>query len=108
MTSLRLGVNIPNFGPTTSPSLLRQWGAFAEDNGFALAMMSDHVAPTPDVTSLYPAPFYDPFIALAWMAEITQHLDIGTGGNPAVVFQSHLRKFSLLASLGCLKPQNLS
>jgi probable F420-dependent oxidoreductase len=73
-----LGVNIPNFGPTTSPSLLRQWGAFAEDNGFALAMMSDHVAPTPDVTSLYPAPFYDPFIALAWMAEITQHLDIGT------------------------------
>ena len=59
-TVTRLGVNVPNFGPTASPDNLLAWARFAEDAGFAIAMMSDHVAPTPDVAALYPDPFYDP------------------------------------------------
>lgn len=75
---IRLGVNIPNFGPTATPRNLRDWVRFAEDDGFDLAMMSDHVAPTPDVVATYPPPFYDPFIALSWLAGFTERLELGT------------------------------
>ena len=75
---IRLGLNIPNFGPTASPGNLRDWAAFAEDSGFALAMMSDHVAPTPDVAATYPPPFYDPFTTLAWLGGLTKRVELGT------------------------------
>ena len=75
---IRLGLNVPNFGPTATPDVLRGWIRFAEDNGFALAMMSDHVAPTPDVTATYPPPFYDPFATLSWLAGLTDRLELGT------------------------------
>ena len=64
----KLGLNVPNFGPTASPGEMRDWVLFAQDSGFALAMVSDHVAVTPDVAELYPPPFYDPFTTLAWLA----------------------------------------
>jgi alkanesulfonate monooxygenase SsuD/methylene tetrahydromethanopterin reductase-like flavin-dependent oxidoreductase (luciferase family) len=41
-------------------------------------MVSDHVAITPDVAEQYPAPFYDPFTTLAWLAGITNKLWLGT------------------------------
>ena len=73
-----LGVNIPNFGPTATPSEMLRWAQFAEENGFAAAMMSDHVAPTPDVIAQYPAPFYDAFTALSWLGGLTDRLELGT------------------------------
>lgn len=75
---MRLGVNIPNFGPETDPVSLAAWARFAEDAGFGLAMVSDHVAVTPDVAELYPAPFYDPFTTLAWLAGLTERIELGT------------------------------
>ncbi len=75
---IRLGVNIPNFGPGTTPESLRGWVEFAEDAGFSMAVLSDHVAPTPEVTALYPDPFYDPFAALAWLAGFTTRVVLGT------------------------------
>ena len=39
---MKLGLNIPNFGPTATPAILRGWVRFAEDHGYALAMLSDH------------------------------------------------------------------
>jgi probable F420-dependent oxidoreductase len=75
---IRLGVNVPNFGPGTTPASLRSWVTLAEEAGFSLAMMSDHVAPTPDVTAIYPPPFYDPFTTLAWLATSTTRLSLGT------------------------------
>lgn len=50
----RLGVNVPNFGPTATPENLLGWIRFAEQHGFALGVMSDHIAPTPDVSAQYP------------------------------------------------------
>jgi probable F420-dependent oxidoreductase len=76
--SVQLGVNVRNFGPTATPGNLLRWVRFAEESGFALAMMSDHVAPTPDVAELYPPPFYDPFATLAWLAGATDRLLLGT------------------------------
>jgi probable F420-dependent oxidoreductase len=75
---IRLGLNVPNFGPGTTPETLRHWVEFAEETGLAVAMMSDHVAPTPDVTATYPAPFYDPFVTLSWLASFTTRVSLGT------------------------------
>jgi probable F420-dependent oxidoreductase len=75
---VRLGLNVRNFGPTATPANLLRWVRFAEDAGFDLAMMSDHVAPTPDVAEIYPPPFYDPFTTLAWLGAATERLLLGT------------------------------
>jgi probable F420-dependent oxidoreductase len=75
---VRLGVNVPNFGPGTDPGALERWTRTVEDLGFDLLMVSDHVAVTPDVAQRYPAPFYDPFTTLAWLAGRTQRMLLGT------------------------------
>jgi alkanesulfonate monooxygenase SsuD/methylene tetrahydromethanopterin reductase-like flavin-dependent oxidoreductase (luciferase family) len=41
-------------------------------------MVSDHVAVTPDVAEQYPAPFYEPFTTLAWLAGLTRGIRLGT------------------------------
>ncbi|GAA2755119.1 TIGR03619 family F420-dependent LLM class oxidoreductase [Actinopolymorpha rutila] len=75
---MKLGVNVINFGAGTSPDALLGWARFAERSGFSLAMISDHAAVTQDVADLYPEPFYEPFTAMAWLAGVTEHLELGT------------------------------
>ncbi|MFI7135225.1 LLM class flavin-dependent oxidoreductase [Nonomuraea sp. NPDC050153] len=75
---MRIGVNVPNFGPGTNPDVLRRWAQTVEGLGFDLLMVSDHVAITPDVAAKYPAPFYDPFTTLAWLAGATTRIGLGT------------------------------
>jgi alkanesulfonate monooxygenase SsuD/methylene tetrahydromethanopterin reductase-like flavin-dependent oxidoreductase (luciferase family) len=75
---VRLGVNVPNFGPGTEPGVLRCWAQTVEGLGFDLLMISDHIAVTPDVAEQYPAPFYEPFTTLAWLAGITGRVRLGT------------------------------
>ncbi len=75
---MRIGVNVPNFGPGTDPDVLRSWAQTVEGLGFDLLMVSDHIAVTPDVASQYPAPFYEPFTVLAWLAGITSRVRLGT------------------------------
>jgi len=75
---VRIGVNVPNFGPGTDPGLLRDWARTVEGLGYDLLMVSDHVAITPDVAEQYPAPFYEPFTTLAWLAGITERVRLGT------------------------------
>lgn len=75
---MQIGVNVPNFGPGTSPDVLRSWALTVEGLGFDLLMVSDHVAVTPDVASQYPAPFYEPFTALSWLAGVTSRIRLGT------------------------------
>jgi alkanesulfonate monooxygenase SsuD/methylene tetrahydromethanopterin reductase-like flavin-dependent oxidoreductase (luciferase family) len=71
-------VNVPNFGPGTSPDILRRWALTVEGLGFDLLMVSDHIAVTPDVAEQYPAPFYEPFTTLAWLAGFTRRVRLGT------------------------------
>jgi alkanesulfonate monooxygenase SsuD/methylene tetrahydromethanopterin reductase-like flavin-dependent oxidoreductase (luciferase family) len=75
---VRLGVNVPNFGPGTNPDVLRSWALTVEGLGFDLLMMSDHIAVTPDVAQEYPAPFYEPFTTLSWLAGFTRRIRLGT------------------------------
>jgi alkanesulfonate monooxygenase SsuD/methylene tetrahydromethanopterin reductase-like flavin-dependent oxidoreductase (luciferase family) len=73
-----LGVNVPNFGPGTGPAVLRDWARTVEGLGFDLLMVSDHVSVTPDVAEQYPAPFYEPFTTLSWLAGVTERVTLGT------------------------------
>ena len=75
---MRLGVNVPNFGPGTNPDVLRRWALTVEGLGFDLLMVSDHIAVTPDVAEQYPAPFYEPFTTLSWLAGFTRRVRLGT------------------------------
>lgn len=75
---MKFGVNMLNFGPHATPSDLLGWARFAEETGFHSAMISDHIAVTPDVAQPYPAPFYDPFATLAWVAGQTERIELGT------------------------------
>jgi len=73
-----MGVNVPNFGPGTEPGVLRRWALTVEGLGFDLLMVSDHIAVTADVAEQYPAPFYEPFTTLAWLAGLTGRIRLGT------------------------------
>ncbi|WNI24307.1 LLM class flavin-dependent oxidoreductase [Streptomyces sp. ITFR-16] len=75
---MKIGVNVPNFGPGTDPGVLRDWAQTVEGLGFDLLMLSDHVAITPDVAERYPAPFYEPFTTLSWLAGLTTRVRLGT------------------------------
>ncbi|MEH0819679.1 MULTISPECIES: LLM class flavin-dependent oxidoreductase [unclassified Micromonospora] len=75
---MQIGVNVPNFGPGTDPDVLRQWAQTVEGLGFDLLMVSDHIALTPDVAAQYPAPFYEPFTTLSWLAGVTRRVRLGT------------------------------
>lgn len=69
---------MPNFGPETNPARLRDWARVIEGLGYDLLMVSDHVVITPDVAEQYPAPFYEPFTTLSWLAGITERVRLGT------------------------------
>jgi alkanesulfonate monooxygenase SsuD/methylene tetrahydromethanopterin reductase-like flavin-dependent oxidoreductase (luciferase family) len=75
---VQIGVSVPNFGPGTEPGVLRRWAQTVEGLGFDLLMISDHIVVTPDVAEQYPAPFYEPFTTLAWLAGITGRIRLGT------------------------------
>jgi alkanesulfonate monooxygenase SsuD/methylene tetrahydromethanopterin reductase-like flavin-dependent oxidoreductase (luciferase family) len=75
---MRIGVNVPNFGPGTDPETLSRWAQVVEGLGFDHLLLSDHVAVTSDVAKQYPPPFYEPFTALAYLAGRTSTLTLGT------------------------------
>ncbi|WP_055490805.1 LLM class flavin-dependent oxidoreductase [Streptomyces sp. TP-A0356] len=75
---MELGVNVPNFGPGTDPDVLLRWAQTVEGLGFDLLMVSDHVAVTADVAAQYPAPFYEPFTTLSYLAGVTRRVRLGT------------------------------
>ena len=75
---MKVGVNLLNFGPAASPEALLRWTRVVEALGYHFVMISDHVAVTPDVMGRYPAPLYDPFVSLAWLAGKVRRLELGT------------------------------
>jgi probable F420-dependent oxidoreductase len=75
---MKFGVNLINFGPGARPDSLTQWALLTETLGYHFLMTSDHLAITPDVQERYPAPFYEPFTTLGWLAGVTRRIEIGT------------------------------
>src|SRR5690349_23759786 len=68
---MKAGLNLLNFASWANPRALQKLAENEEQLGYHFLMISDHVAVTPDVAARYPAPFYDPFITLAWLSGIT-------------------------------------
>jgi probable F420-dependent oxidoreductase len=75
---MKFGVNLINFGPSATPNSLSRWALLTETLGFHFLMTSDHIAITPDVQARYPAPLYEPFTTLGWLAGVTQRIEIGS------------------------------
>ncbi|WP_327173953.1 TIGR03619 family F420-dependent LLM class oxidoreductase [Streptomyces sp. NBC_01335] len=75
---MKIGVNLPNYGPEASPDHLVEWARRIESAGYHYVMLSDHVAITPEVQNLFPAPFYDPLTTLAYLAAATDRIGLGT------------------------------
>lgn len=75
---MKLGVNLVNFGPGARPETFLRWARGAEEIGYHFVAISDHVAVTPDVAEQYPAPFYEPFTTLAWLAGETERVGLAT------------------------------
>ena len=75
---MKFGVNILNFGSGTNPKSILARTQTAEAMGFHTALISDHIAITPDVRPRYPEPFYDTFATLSWLAGQTSTIALGT------------------------------
>jgi probable F420-dependent oxidoreductase len=75
---LKVGLKLHHSGAGASPDEMRRWAHFAESLGIHLLMTADHVALTPDVLKQYPAPYYEAFTNLAWLAAQTQRIELGT------------------------------
>ncbi len=75
---MKVGINLLNFGPGAHPENFSEWARTSESLGYHFVGVSDHVALTKDVSSQYPAPFYDPFTLLAWLSGITTRLELAT------------------------------
>ena len=75
---MKVGVNLINFGPAARPEVLAGWVEMTERLGYHSLLTSDHLAVTPDVTAMYPAPFYEPTATLGWLAAATPRVQIGT------------------------------
>lgn len=77
--TVKFGINLPNFGPGMDPDILLGWARTAEDAGYDLLLVSDHLALTPDAAARSPEPFYEAFTSLAWLAGQTRRIELGTG-----------------------------
>jgi probable F420-dependent oxidoreductase len=75
---MKFGINLLNFGPMASADALARWAMLTEALGYHFLLTSDHVALTSDVQARYPAPFYEPFTTLGWLAGLTRGIEIGS------------------------------
>src|SRR5262249_58956642 len=75
---VQVGVTAPICGPGPERGVRRRGAQTVEALGFDLLMLSDHPAVTADVAEQYPAPFYEPFTTLAWLAGLTGRIRLGT------------------------------
>jgi len=75
---LKFGLKLHHSGPGASPDHMLRWARFAETLGLHFLMTADHVALTPDVLPQYPAPYYEPFTNMAWLAAQTTKIMLGT------------------------------
>lgn len=75
---MKVGLKLHHSGPGASPDYMRRWAQFAETLGLHLIMTADHAALTPEVLTEYPAPYYEPFTNLAWLAAHTDKIQLGT------------------------------
>ena len=75
---MKVGLKLVHSGPGATPELMLRWTRYAEALGFHLLMTADHIALTREVLGSYPAPYYEPFTNMAWLAAQTTKMEFGT------------------------------
>lgn len=73
---MRYGIDVPNFGDWANPRTLAELAREAEEAGWDGFFLWDHLQAFPA------APFADPWVALAAMAQNTQRIRLGTLVTP--------------------------
>lgn len=74
---MQIGLKLPQFGPGTDPDVMLRWAQFGEAAGFHFILTGDHIALTPEVQVDYPAPYYEPFTTMGWIAGKTERIKLG-------------------------------
>ncbi len=104
---MRIGVHLPQFGRAAVPGAVEEVAQRAENLGFDDVWVSDHLVIPADQT--YPAPYlYDPLMALAFAAAVTDRIGIGTSVLVAPQYTSPLALANSLASLDNLSNGRLT
>ena len=75
---MKVGLKLVHSGPGATPELMLRWTRQAESLGFHLLMTADHIALTREVLGSYPAPYFEPFTNMAWLAAQTTNMEFGT------------------------------
>ena len=104
---MRIGVHLPQFGRAVATGGIQRAAVLAERLGFDDVWVSDHLVVPADQP--YPAPFlYDPLMALAFAAAVTERIGIGTSVLVATQYTSPLATANSLASLDHLSGGRLT
>ena len=74
---MQAGIKLPQFGANANADEMRRWAVFAETVGYHFVLTGDHIALTPEVQLDYPAPYYEPFTTMAWLAGLTSSIRLG-------------------------------
>lgn len=88
---MKYGLHVPHFGALATPKFMADTARQAEQLGFDSLWLSDHLFVPTAITSEYPyrsdgiigldpdQPFHDPFALVAWLAALTERVEIGIG-----------------------------
>ena len=76
---MRVGVTIRNMGPQSTAKTMARCATAAEAAGLESAWVVDHIAIPPDDAEGSGGRYADPLTALAWLAGVTQRIQLGVG-----------------------------
>lgn len=77
MTALHLGVILPNFGESSTPSEVRRIAEAAEELGYDSVWATEHVIVGPKAVDRF-GRVYAPLVTLGWIAGFTERVALGT------------------------------
>src|ERR1019366_325213 len=105
--AMRLGIHLPQFGRAAVAGAVEDVARRAESVGFDGVWVRDHLVVP--VGQPYPSPYlYDPLMALAFAAAVTDRIGIGTSVLVAPQYTSPLALANSLASLDSLSNGRLT
>jgi probable F420-dependent oxidoreductase len=76
---MKIGITVRTMGPQSTPSLLQECAAAADDAGLDALWIADHIAIPPDQAEGSGGRYLDPLTTLAFLAAKTRRIGLGTG-----------------------------
>ena len=77
-TAMTAGVHLPQAGSAANPDSLREAAVLAEQLGFSVAWVSDHVVVQQGAAYPPSAYIYEPIVSMTWVAAATSVIELGT------------------------------